>query len=96
MTLGTGIESNAQQIMVQIKGILFTAIYAPLATFVILYAIKLVMGLRVSEEDEFEGLDVSQHSESAYSFGGGSTMGGAVAGGAHAAESYAAPQTRHA
>jgi Amt family ammonium transporter len=76
VTYGAGIESTSQQVMVQIKSIVFTAIYAPVATFVILYAIKLVMGLRVVDEDEFEGLDVSQHSESAYAMGGGASMGG--------------------
>src|SRR5262245_30199175 len=66
VTYGAGIESTSQQVFVQLKSIVFTAVYAPVATFVILYAIKLVMGLRVADEDEFEGLDVSQHSESAY------------------------------
>jgi Ammonium Transporter Family len=35
---------------------------------VILLALKALMGLRVSEEDELLGLDLSQHSESAYAF----------------------------
>jgi Amt family ammonium transporter len=97
VTLGSGIESNGQQIAVQLKGIVFTAVYAPIATFVILYAIKLVMGLRVSDEDEFEGLDVSQHSESAYSMSAGSSMGGAAGSHAMAADSYAtSTQARHA
>jgi Amt family ammonium transporter len=86
VTLGAGIESNAQQVIAQLKGIAFTAVYAPIATFVILYAIKLVMGLRVADEDEFEGLDVSQHSEAAYAFGGGASMGGGS--GAHAGSSF--------
>ena len=43
------------------------AIFAPLATLVILYALKLVFGdLRVSNEAEFEGLDLAEHSETAY------------------------------
>ncbi|MEX2208273.1 MAG: ammonium transporter [Myxococcota bacterium] len=97
VTLGSGIESNGQQIMVQIKGILFTAIYAPAATFVILYAIKMVMGLRVTDEDEYEGLDVSQHSESAYSMSTGSSMGGVSGSHAMSAEGYAtSTQARHA
>jgi Amt family ammonium transporter len=96
VTLGAGIETNGQQIMVQLKAIGFTAIYAPVLTFVILYAIKMVMGLRVSDEDEYEGLDVSQHSESAYSLSAGSSMGGGHSS-AMASEAYAAtPQTRHA
>ena len=31
----------------------------------------MIGSLRVSDEDEFEGLDVSEHSESAYAFGSG-------------------------
>ena len=83
-TLGTGITSNAQQILVQLKGIGFTAIYAPLASLVILTVLKLVFGsLRVSDEAEFEGLDVSEHSESAYALSGGSLGAGAHGGAAH-------------
>ena len=53
VTLGSGIESNAQQIMVQLKGIVFVAIFAPVATVAIILALKLVFGsLRVADEDE--------------------------------------------
>jgi Amt family ammonium transporter len=83
VTLGSGIESNAQQIMVQLKGIAFVAVFAPLMTIVILFALKLVFGsLRASPEEEVEGLDVSQHSESAYNDVGG---GGHLPQGMHAA-----------
>jgi Amt family ammonium transporter len=68
VTLGSGIESNAQQIMVQLEGMVFVAIFAPLATAIILGILSVVFGgLRVSDEDEVTGLDLSQHSESAYS-----------------------------
>jgi len=67
-TLGAGIESNAAQILVQLKGIAFTAIFAPVMTVIILSVLKLVFGsLRVDEESEAEGLDLSEHSEAAYS-----------------------------
>jgi Amt family ammonium transporter len=70
VTLGSGIESNAQQIMVQLRGIGFVIVFAPVATIAILLALRMVMGsLRAEEEDEFQGLDLSQHSESAYVFG---------------------------
>ena len=39
-------------------------------TWVIAKVIDLTLGLRVSEEEEFTGLDLSQHAESAYSMGG--------------------------
>jgi Amt family ammonium transporter len=55
------------QIWIQIKSILFTAVFAPAATLLILVAMRLVLGeLRVDEESEADGLDLSLHSESAY------------------------------
>jgi Amt family ammonium transporter len=71
-TLGSGIESNAQQIMVQLQGIFFVALFAPAMTVVILGALGLAFGsLRVEEEDEMQGLDLAEHSESAYGTAGG-------------------------
>ena len=75
VTLGSGIESNAAQIMVQLKSIGLVAVYAPVVTIVILAALKLVFGsLRVAEESEYEGLDLSEHSESAYTTSGGGSL----------------------
>jgi ammonium transporter, Amt family len=72
VTLGSGIETNAQQIVVQLEGIAFTAVFSPIATIIILGLLKVVFGsLRVSDEEEVEGLDLTQHSESAYGFAGG-------------------------
>ena len=42
--------------------------YSFLATLIILKILDWVMGLRVSDEDEYEGLDLSQHGESGYTF----------------------------
>jgi len=73
VTLGSGVESNAQQIVVQLKGIGFVALFAPAATIAILLALTAVMGsLRVADEEEYTGLDLSQHSETAYEFGANS------------------------
>jgi Amt family ammonium transporter len=83
VTLGSGIESNAQQILVQLKGIGFVIVFAPLMTVVILSGLQLAFGsLRVAEDEEFEGLDLTQHSESAYSISAGASI---------ANESYASP-----
>ena len=96
-TLGSGIESNGQQVLVQLESIGFTMLYAPLATFVILTALRPVFGsLRVGDEAEFEGLDVSEHSESAYAFGGGgATMGSSIGSHSMASEHFATPAVRH-
>jgi Amt family ammonium transporter len=75
VTLGSGIESNGQQILVQLKGIAFVVVFAPLATVVLLAGLKLAFGsLRVSEEEEVEGLDLSQHSENGYAGIGGASI----------------------
>ena len=44
---------------------------AAIGTMVILLVLKAVMSLRINEEEERLGLDLSQHSESAYAFGSG-------------------------
>jgi Amt family ammonium transporter len=61
---GTGlIDGNAHQVIIQIYGILATVIYDAVVTLIILLAIKAVIGLRVSSENEREGLDITQHGE---------------------------------
>ena len=54
------------QFVNQFKGVVFTMLFAGAATFVILKVVNGLVGLRVSEEDESVGLDLSQHGESAY------------------------------
>jgi ammonium transporter, Amt family len=63
-SLGTGlIDGNPHQVVIQIYGILGTLIYDAIGTLIILFVIKMVIGLRVSEEAEREGLDISLHGE---------------------------------
>jgi Amt family ammonium transporter len=50
-------------VILQAKGVLTTLIYSGVVSFVLLKAIDLVMGIRVTEEEEREGLDVSLHGE---------------------------------
>jgi ammonium transporter, Amt family len=57
---------NPGQLWVQIVAVLATIVYSLVVTLVILYVIKAVMGLRVSEEDEVVGCDTSLHGESGY------------------------------
>ncbi|HWW29189.1 MAG TPA: ammonium transporter [Steroidobacteraceae bacterium] len=51
-------------VLVQFKGVAFTVVYGFVASFVILKIIDMTIGLRVSEEQEREGLDISLHGES--------------------------------
>ena len=57
------LEGNLAQLWIQIEGILATIVYSGVATFVILMVIKVTMGLRVTKEQEIEGLDYSLHGE---------------------------------
>ena len=61
------VEDIAAQVWVQFKGVIFTVGYTAIATFVILKVIDLVMGLRVGEEEETVGLDLTLHNERGYS-----------------------------
>ena len=54
------------QVWTQIVGVGITVIYCVIATYIILKIIDVTMGLRVSEEQEAEGLDLSQHDERGY------------------------------
>lgn len=53
----------AGQLWVQIEGVLATIVYSAVVTFIILKVIDLVIGIRVSADDERMGLDLSQHGE---------------------------------
>lgn len=63
--LAEGVSIGAQ-VATQIKGVLVTIIYTAVTSFVILKGIDRLIGLRVSEEAETVGLDLSQHDERGY------------------------------
>ncbi|MBB6340494.1 Amt family ammonium transporter [Pseudomonas fluvialis] len=60
------VEDIGAQVITQIKGVGFTVLYTAIVTYVILKVLDLVMGLRVSEEAETVGLDLSEHNERGY------------------------------
>ncbi len=60
------VEDIGAQVLVQIEGVVVTVIYTAIVTFVILKVIDLVMGLRVTDEEETVGLDLSLHNERGY------------------------------
>ncbi|WP_397377269.1 ammonium transporter [Pseudomonas sp.] len=60
------VEDIGGQVWIQIVGVLVTVVYTGIVTFVILKVLDLVMGLRVSEETESVGLDLSEHNERGY------------------------------
>ena len=57
------IDGNAGQVFTQIKGVVITILYCGIATFIVLKVVDLVVGLRVSEDVERDGLDLSLHGE---------------------------------
>jgi Amt family ammonium transporter len=63
---------NPGQLWTQIVAIAATYVLAIVATYIILKVVDAIVGLRVTDEDEVAGLDLSQHSETAYAMGGGS------------------------
>ncbi|TCO82733.1 ammonium transporter [Plasticicumulans lactativorans] len=58
--------SIAQQLWIQTKGAGFTIIYSTVLSFVILKIVDAIVGLRVSDEEETQGLDISLHDERGY------------------------------
>ncbi len=66
LTNGGGFDQLGRQAL----GVLVVASYSFIVTFAILKILDLTMGIRVDDEEEIAGLDVSQHGERAYIFGG--------------------------
>ena len=55
------------QVWIQFKGVLLTIVWSGVVSLIAYKIVDLVIGLRVSEEDEREGLDITSHGETAYS-----------------------------
>ena len=58
--------SIAAQLVTQFKGVLFTIIYTAILSLIILKIVDAVIGLRVTDDEETEGLDITQHDERGY------------------------------
>jgi len=64
-SLGKGLlYGNPGQVLTQVEGIAVTIVWTALLSWIILMIAKALVGLRPSELDEEEGLDISQHGES--------------------------------
>jgi Amt family ammonium transporter len=55
-----------EQLLIQLKGIVVIGVWTAVATWIILKVVGLVTDLRVSEEEELQGLDVTEHEERSY------------------------------
>ena len=58
--------SIPDQLKAQIIGVVATIVYSGVVSFIILKAVDAVIGLRVTEDEEAEGLDLAQHDERGY------------------------------
>jgi Amt family ammonium transporter len=54
------------QVWIQLQAVLTTVVWSAVVAFIAFKIVDLVIGLRVPEEDEREGLDISSHGETAY------------------------------
>ncbi|MFT4992854.1 MAG: Amt family ammonium transporter [Polaromonas sp.] len=59
--------SIVSQVWIQAKAVIITIIWSGVVSFIAFKVVDVTIGLRVSEEDEREGLDISSHGETAYS-----------------------------
>jgi Amt family ammonium transporter len=58
--------SIASQVWIQFQAVLTTIIWSGVVAFIAYKITDMVVGLRVTEEEEREGLDISSHGETAY------------------------------
>ncbi|WP_374639382.1 ammonium transporter [Hydrogenophaga sp.] len=58
--------SIGSQLLVQAEGVVITMVWSAVVAFIVYKIVDMVLGLRVSEEAEREGLDISSHGETAY------------------------------
>jgi Amt family ammonium transporter len=56
-------EGNGQQVLIQLYGVAVTLVWSAGITFVLLKLVGVFTPLRVSQQQELEGLDISQHGE---------------------------------
>ncbi len=61
-----GFDTIMAQVLVQAKAVGVTVVWSAVVAAVSLFIVKMVVGLRVSEDEEREGLDITSHGESAY------------------------------
>ena len=66
VTASTGFTSISAQVWIQAKAVGIAVVWSGAVTAVALFIVKMVVGLRVSEDDEREGLDITSHGETAY------------------------------
>ena len=64
--VAVSLAGSSHQFVNQLIGVIFTVVLAVVGTFLIVKIVDATIGLRVDQEDESAGLDLSQHGERAY------------------------------
>jgi len=62
----TSTLSFPAQLWIQFVSVVVTLILAFVGTYILLFIVKAIMGLRIADDEERMGLDLSQHNERAY------------------------------
>ena len=65
-TVATAIFADGFDLVVQIKGALLVSVFAFVFSYAVFMILKMTLGVRVSEEEEERGLDISEHGQEAY------------------------------
>jgi ammonium transporter, Amt family len=66
LTVGT--YELATQVMAQLKAVGFTILWSGIGSAILYKLVDLTIGLRVTQEEEREGLDIADHGERAYNY----------------------------
>ena len=65
---GLSADSIGGQFVVQLIGVVFTIVYCGVLSFILLKIVDAIIGLRVSQDEETEGLDIALHDERGYNY----------------------------
>ena len=66
VTASVGSNGVGAQVWIQLKAVLITVVWSGVVSFLAFKIVDLTIGLRVTEEEEREGLDITYHGETAY------------------------------
>jgi len=66
VTMKMGYPGIGAQFLIQLKAVCIVIVWTSVVAFIAFGVLKFVMGIRVTEEEEREGLDISSHGEKAY------------------------------
>ena len=67
-TLSPGAYAMGTQVWAQIKAVVFTLLFSGIGSAILFKVVDVIVGLRVTTEEEREGLDVTDHGERAYNY----------------------------